>query len=301
MIKNKKVLVTGASGFIGANLVRRLIQDGAEVFVLVRKNSNLWRLNDILKKIHTHVGDLTDFKNIKKIISDVKPDGIFHLGATTIMSGVISEPDKVAAVNVLGTKNLLVAFEGIDYDFFMNTSTFTEDEKDDYAKSKKMASEFCVNYAKQNKKPIVTLRLFTPYGPFIQKGRLIFNVLTKAMRNEDIEMTSPEIARDFIYVDDLVDLYISAALHAKANIGEVFNAGSGVEITLKEVIDSAIKITGSKSTVKWGARPVVSYDSNAVNAGISQTISRLGWSPKTSFFEGMKKTYEWLKQNLNSY
>ena len=300
-MREKRILVTGGTGFIGSNLVKRLLKEGAEVFVLARESSNFGRLNEVLGKVRFRISDLSDAAGLKKIVQEVKPDGVFHLGATTIMSGFIAEQKMIKEVNVLGTKNLLEALSGIDYDFFINTSTFTENADDDYAKSKREAAEFCINYAKKNAKPIVTLRLFTPYGPFIQKGRLIFNVLKKAMIGEDIEMTSPGVSRDFIYIDDLVDLYFTAAECAKENIGEAFNAGSGVKTTLKEVVDSAISITNSQSKVHWGTLPVVSYDSFDIQADISKTISCLGWKPKTSFEEGLKKTYEWLKGNLHLY
>ena len=300
MLKNKKILVTGGAGFIGSNLVRRLLNEGAEVFVLVRKSSNLWRLDDVKEKLKLCVADLADELSLKNLIQEIKPQGVFHLGATTIMSGVISEPEMIEKVNVEGTKNLIKALGDIDYDFFINTSTYSENSSDDYAKSKRKATDFCTLYAKENKKPIITLRIFTPYGPYIQKGRLIFQVLTKSMRNENIEMSSPDTMRDFIYIDDLIDLYITLSNRARENAGEAFNAGFGVLTSLKEVANTAITITNSQTKVIWGALPKLSYDFVAV-ADITKNAEKLGWKPKTTFEAGMKQTYSWLKENLHRY
>lgn len=214
----------------------------------------------------------------------------FVLRIYQTMSGVIVEPKKVMSINFGGTKNLVEALGEMNYRFFVNTGTFAETySADDYSKSKKEATEFCQNYAQKNTKPIVTLQLFTPYGPFIQKGRLIFNVLVNAMSGNDIKMTSPDIVRNFIYVDDLVDLYFAVAEKAKESIGEIFSAASETSITLKEVVDTALKITSSKCKVIWGALPTVSYDTVKIDSDIQKTIICLNWKPKTTFEEGLKK------------
>ncbi|MEK7503322.1 MAG: NAD(P)-dependent oxidoreductase [Patescibacteria group bacterium] len=301
MLKNKKILVTGGTGFIGSNLIRRLIEEGALVYALTRETSNFWRLNDVLEKVRFNVSDLSDFDGITKLIEDIRPDGIFHLGATTIMQGIIAESGKAEEVNFKGTKNLVESMSP-NCEFFINTGTFSDiSGTDDYAKSKLHAAEFASDFGKKNGKPVVTLRLFSPYGPYIQKGRLIFNVLIKAMAGEDIEMASPEIIRDFIYVDDLVDLYISVAKNAKENPGGIFDAGSGVATTLQEVADNALKITGSKSKIIWGSLQKLSYDSGKMRSDVEKTTSRLGWHPKTNLFLGMQKTFKWLKEKLSLY
>ncbi len=302
MFKNKRILVTGGTGFIGSNLVRRLISEGANVFILAREKSNFSRINDVLEGVRIRISDLSDASRLKKIVQEIKPDGIFHLGAITIMSGVMVEPEKVMQINFSGTKNLVEALSQTNYDFFINTGSFSEIEsQDDYSKSKLLSTEFSSDYAKKHGKSIVTLRLFTPYGPFIQKGRLIYNVLTNAMKGEDIKMTSPNIARDFIFVDDIVDLYFESARMAGGNKGEIFNAGTGVKTTLKEVADIALKITGSKSRVLWGVLPAVSYDSDKIQADMTRTFSKLGWKPKIDFETGLKKTYKWLRENISFY
>lgn len=307
MFKNKKIFVTGGTGFIGSNLIRRLVREGAEVYALVRETSNFWRLNDILEKVKFKVADLSDFGAVIKIVQDINPDGIFHLGATVIMQGIISEPNRVKKVNFDGTKNLVEALHDIDYDFFINTGTFTENYSDDeYSKSKKETTLFCKNYGINFKKPVITLQVFAPYGPYIQKGRLIFHVLVSAMGSDDIKMNSlPSVERDFIYVDDLVDLYLAAGEHAKENVGEVFDAGSGVKTTLEEMVRKALEIVSfdkkSERKVTWGVLPELSYDSESWCADTKKTFLHLGRSAKTDLKSGLQKTFEWLKNNPHLY
>lgn len=299
MFKDKKVLVTGGTGFIGSNLVRRLLQDGADVYVLARESSNFWRLDEVLEKIKFSISDLTDFTAIKKILSAIQPDGVFHLGASMMVRGVIAEPEKVIKVNVDGVKNIL---ESVSDDcFFVNTGTFSDGESDDFAKSKLMGTNFCADFGKNNHKPVVTLRIFTPYGPYIQNGRFVSTIMIDMIKGADIKTGSPTVTRDFIYVDDLVDLYFAAAKKAEENCGEIFDAGSGVSTTLKEVVEEALKITESKSQILWGNVAKLPYDSENIRADIQKNLSRLGWSPKTSLQEGLKKTYDWLKENLDKY
>lgn len=297
-----KILITGGTGFVGSNLARKLVRDGEKVVIIARSPDNSWRIQDIISNLEIRFSDLADFKKIRQIVQKEKPKGIFHLGASVIASGIMAEPDKVLKVNFLGTKNLIEALGDIDYEFFINTSTFTDQEStDDYAKSKLHAAQFCAEFAQKNSKPIVTLRLFTVYGPFIPKGRLIFNVLSNAIRGDDIKMTSPSVTRDFVFVDDIADLYLKAAKKADENKGGIFNAGSGVKTDFKEVVETALKIADSKSKVVWGVSPSASYDSDKWQADIKETTAKLDWKPKTTFFSGMQKTHEWLKENLYLY
>ena len=321
--ENKRILVTGGAGFVGAHLVRRLTERGYEVHLLMRPSTNTRRLRygDIQYRVKYQYGDLTDEKSIRDLIQKVQPQGIFHLGASTIMSGVAASPEEVMRVNFSGTVNLLNACQNIPYDFFINTGSFSEygsyavpikesfncvlpdpeDKSYAYAKSKLMTTMECQRQSLHNEKPIVTFRLFTPYGPYIQKGRLMYNVLANALYHADIKMTSPEIVRDFIYVDDIVDLYLEGATRAVEYRGEIFNVASGVKTSLDEVVQRALAATKSKSRVIWNALPSVSYDSDMIQADMTKTFSSFRWRPRYSFEAGLQKTAKWFKENLNFY
>ena len=319
MIKGKRILVTGGTGFIGTNLVRKLMDYGADVYILT---SSLTRRQNDFEKVSGKTtpllvrGNLKVDGNINDLIRQVRPDGVFHLATSTIMSGVAAPYKELVETNVLGTHNLIDALADIDYKFFINVGSFTEygfqkgpiketdrcEPTDDYSATKLASTLYAQRVARTHGKPIVTFRVFTPFGPFIQKGRLVYNVLLNAMKGTPIRMTSPYVTRDFVYVDDLVDLFIEGAERAYAYRGEIFNAASGVKTTLQEVIQEALVVTESKSPVEWGVLPNVSYDSDIWQADMSKTFGSFKfWRPQTTFSSGMARTHSWLRENLHRY
>lgn len=308
----QKILITGAAGFIGSHLVRRLVKDGHEVHVILREKSNTHRINDLLPQLNIHRGDLADNEFLRKLTEKIKPRGVFHLAAATIMSGVMASSEEVIRTNIAGSVNLIDALNGVDYDYFINTGSFSEYGFKDrpikesdicepielYSITKLAQTLYSQTSARIKDKPILTFRLFTPYGPAVQKGRLIYNVIYNALRNQEISLTRPSVARDFIYVDDLIELYLEAADRAKKLKGEIFNAGSGVKTSLKELAGKAIKISGSKSGINWGAFPPVYYDSDKWQADMTKTFSKFNWRPKYDLDAGLAKTTDWLKTIL---
>lgn len=311
---NRSILVTGAAGFIGSHLVRYLLNKGKRISILVKPSTDLWRLKGIIKEVWCVFADLTDFDNLKKQIKEVSPSGVFHLAASNIASGVISSNEDVIRINILGTVNLIQALEDVEYEFFINTGTFLEygtkdgavNESDPcsppelYSITKLAASLYCQSIARSAGKPIVTLRVFTPYGPMLQIGRLVYELINRALKNEDIQLTNPNVTRDFIYVEDLVGLYLEAAERAAVYRGNIFNAGTGRAVSLGYLSDYVLKLLNSKSTIKWGAFRNVSYDADIWQADMTKTYSRFIWRPTYSFEEGIKRTVEWLKNNVNS-
>jgi len=120
------VLITGASGFVGSHVVRKLVSDGARVHALVRKTSNLWRIQDILHDITLEYADLADSESIAQAITKVKPKGIFHLGVSNVVSGLGAKNETIIQTNALGTVALLDAASAASFDFFVMTGSFLE-------------------------------------------------------------------------------------------------------------------------------------------------------------------------------
>lgn len=310
-VSNKKIFVTGGAGFIGSHLAKRLIREDYDVHVLIRPSSDLYRIKDILPAIKCHKGDLSDFRGLRNIIEGIKPSGVFHLAVSPIMSGAMAPAEEVIKSNFLGTVNLINVLERLDYDFFINTGSFLEYGLKDkplkesdlcqplelYSVTKLAGTLYAQLVAKTKNKPIITFRLFTPYGPYIQKGRFIYEVIVNALENKEIKLTQPNNVRDFIFVDDIVDLYLEAAEKAQKYKGEIFNAGNGQQKELKYVVDNVLEITGSKSKVSYGALSKVVYDSNMWQADMNKTFSKFLWRPKYDIKAGLKKTIEWFKEN----
>jgi len=293
-----RALITGGAGFIGSNLVRRLLVEDFLVGVLVRPDSDLWRIRDVLPKIKILYADIADKNSVAKIISEFRPEGIFHLAASNIMHGRIASEEEVIKTNVLGVLNLAETASKISgLKFFINTGTFLEDyAKEIYSATKLLATRYISAVALSKNLPALTIRIFTPYGPYIQKGRLVEAIISKALKNEPIVLTSPKVTRDFIFVQDLVEFYLEAAKTAEAHKGRVFNAGSGKAISLKELSELVLRLTDSKSTVEWGKFKTVGYDNERWEADIRETRAAFSWRPRHSLEEGIKKTIERMRE-----
>ncbi len=308
----KNILVTGGAGFIGSHLVRRLAAEGDKIFVLIRESTGTERLEDIKSKIELVRCDLSDCGELQKIVNKIAPEGIFHLATSPIKSGVSAEDEVLVRTNILGAANLLKSISHLDYKYCVMAGSFLEYGAKDhpvregescapsetYGITKLAATLFGQAEARNHHKPIVTLRIFTPYGPQIQKGRLVHEAIFKALHNEEIYLTSKSVTRDFIFVSDLVDLFMEASEKAGKYAGEIFNAGSGATVTLEKFAETALQITESKSTLSWGGKKSTSYDSSLWVADMAKTFSCFKWRPKHTLEDGLQKTVEWFKGEI---
>lgn len=309
MSSDRRILITGGAGFIGSHLARTLVRDGYEVHLFLRERSDTRRIQDILPSLHIHTVDLTREKDVQEVVEKVRPSGIFHLAVSTIASGVTASADELVQTNIAGTVHLVRALQKFDYDYLITAGSFLEygikqkaakesdicEPPELYSVTKLAATLFCQAMAREHKKPIVSFRLFTPYGPDIQEERLISKIILNALHGEDIKLTRPEIARDYVYVDDIVACFLEAARRAQEFSGEVFNVGSGTPTSIAELVQHIVQKTKSKSMVKWHAFPTVSYDSDLWCADMSKTFSHLLWRPRVPLKQGLDKTIAWAR------
>jgi nucleoside-diphosphate-sugar epimerase len=310
-----KVLVTGGMGFVGANLVRRLLQDGREVHCLVRKPEISWRLKDIAENLRFHVADLQDAANVRRIVRIVRPSHIFHLATAGVYRGKTAPDNELFGTNILGLINLLAAVKDIPYESFINTGSSSEYGTVDvpmredmrmspctaYGISKFAATQYASFHAVQYNKPVVTLRLFSPYGPFDFEGRFIAHAIVTMLRNEAVHFGNPASVRDFVYIDDVVDAYMYT-MKKVAIAGTVYNIGSGEEVAIKSIAEEIQRACGSQNTVTWGNPGVLRPgESLRWQADITKAKEELGWVPKTSLIAGLEKTIQWFRMNLPRY
>jgi nucleoside-diphosphate-sugar epimerase len=312
--KKSKVFITGAGGFIGANIVRLLLKKNFDIHILKKQKQLSWRLQDIDQSLTIHPGDITHFSSLKAILHSIKPDYIIHLAAY----GAYHYQDdlqKIVKVNIQGTKNLLEASKGIPYQCFINTGSSSEygyknkpmkesdlcDPVSYYAATKLAQTHLCKVFAKLNNKPILTFRLFSVYGPYEEPRRFIPTIINAVISDKPIQLTPGKQRRDFIYVDDVANAYIRAFTNDKIYNGEIFNIGTGNEFTNDEIVTKLFSVTGKKTTVEKGAYPKRSWDTSHWVANISKTTKALAWKPENSLENGIKKTYNWLEENISYY
>ncbi|MGQ0553291.1 MAG: NAD-dependent epimerase/dehydratase family protein [Planctomycetota bacterium] len=308
MPETRRVLVTGASGFIGGGLVRRLLGRGDSVHVLLRPEARLWRLDSIRERLVVHDGNLTDRAAVSAALRAARPDVVVHLAAYGAYESQ-SDAAAILTTNVVGTWNLLAACQEHGVKLVVNAGSSSEygwrdepmresdrlEPNSLYAVAKAAQTHLCALLSRQHALPVVTFRLFSVYGPWEEPTRLFPTILRRARAGLPLEMVAPETAHDFIYLDDVLDALCGFERLAACR-GEVFNLGSGRETTLREVVEVVLRVTGSRSEVHWGAMPARHWDARRWQADVSMTQSTLNWSAAHSLEQGVRKVAAWMEE-----
>lgn len=313
-MKNK-FLITGATGFVGSCIVRALIERDESVSVIVRDKNLNWRLRDIAHKLDVNECDLQD-PSLGKIIDKIKPSIVFHLAAYGALPTQQNNTDQLIDTNIKGLINFVHAFKNHNLKLFVNTGSSSEygikdspmKESDslkpinDYGVTKAAATLFCQKIAITEAMPIITLRLFSPFGYFDDKNRLISYVIMSALKNQPIYLSSPKNVRDFIFIDDVINAYLKT-VDTKMKSGEIINIGSGSQQSIDKVVKKIIMFTGSKSALQWNKmqKQTRQIEPNMWQADIIKAKKMLNWEPENNISEGLKKTITWFEKNIQYY
>lgn len=307
-VTTRDVLVTGGTGFVGANLVRRLVADGHNVHLFTRTGRDQWRLSDLQSEIQNHSVDLWDAATVGTLVERIRPAWVFHLAT---YGAYPEQKDFTEAVrtNVEGTLNLVRACISTGVETFVNTGSSSEygfkssaPSEDDgvdpisyYAATKASATIICRQLARMHAVRIVTLRLYSVYGPFEEPGRFIPALVLAGLRGSLPPLASPRIARDFVHVDDVVQGFLLAAASPALQPGDVYNVGSGVQITLARAVAVARKLFGIADKPTWGSMANRPWDTSVWIADSTRIREHLGWKPKHNFTSGLKLTRDWFQ------
>jgi NAD dependent epimerase/dehydratase len=317
----KRVLITGAGGFIGSHLTERLVKEGARVRAFVRYNSRgdvgmLGHLpKDILNGLEIVAGDLRELPSIHMIVKGA--DIVFHLGALVSIPYSYLHPFEVAETNLLGTLNVLQACrqEGVNRLVHVSTSEVygtaqrvpIDEEhilqaQSPYSATKIGADKLAESYYSSFDLPVVVVRPFNTYGPRQSARAVIPAIITQALTLNIIRLGRLDTSRDFTFVGDTVDGLIKAAL-AKEVEGMVFNLGTGIEIRIGDLARQIMRTIGrpgkiitDPARVRPGKSEVLRLLSNN-----SQAQQYLNWEPSVSFEQGLKQTIEWIQAHLDMY
>lgn len=313
-LSGARVLVTGAGGFIGSHLTRRLVADGANVHAMVRQVSTLLpvRLADLRGRVTFVEADVRDQSAVRRIAADVRPQHVFHLAAYTHVAKSWSRVDECIQTNVQGTANLLHAIEPVGYERFVNMGTseiygdvpvpFREDGPvqpiSPYSVSKHAAEEYCAAVVQASGAPIVMLRPFNAYGPYQSPDRVISEIVARARRGEDLDMTSGRQTREFNYVEDLVDGIVRAST-APGVDGEIINLGSGEEISIRDLTREVLELMGDPISPRHGALPDRPTEIWRMVSDSTKARTLLGWAPRTPLRVGLERTIAWCTSELS--
>lgn len=305
-----KILVTGATGFVGACLTRALLTAGNEVNIFTREKSNTWRLNDVLGNVNNYKVDLRDQNSVESAIATIKPKIIYHCA---VYGGFSFQRDTKAIIesNLLGTINLLNACVKTDFDYFINTGSSSEygikkhpmkeidilEPIGDYAVTKAAATLYCQSEALQKKLPIVNLRLFSPYGPWDDPNRFIPYVIKSLLIGEKPQLANPLSVRDYVYIDDVIDLYLNI-IKTKIACGSIYNLGTGIQHSIGEVVSKISENMEIDVEPEWGKFQTNKLEPQNWSADIDKTRSELNWNPIFTLDNGIHKTISWFKENI---
>ncbi|MFN8563874.1 MAG: NAD-dependent epimerase/dehydratase family protein, partial [Anaerolineae bacterium] len=217
----KRVLITGATGFVGANLARRLLSEGHEIHALVRPAFRSWRIDAIRDDLRLHTLDLADAEAVQQVVAQIRPEWVFHLAVHGAYSDQTSIPDMIST-NIVSTVNLVEACLQSGFEAFINTGSSSEygfkdhppaenewlEPNSVYAVTKASATLYCRMVAQTRRVNVTTLRLYSVYGAYEEPTRLIPTLVAHGLRGRLPPLVNPEIARDFVYADDVNDAYL---------------------------------------------------------------------------------------------
>jgi nucleoside-diphosphate-sugar epimerase len=313
-LESARVLVTGATGFIGSHLVRRLVSLGAETHALTSTVSAVYpvRLVDLRDQVTVHGGNLTDRSAMDALVAEVRPTHVLHLGAYTHVGKSWHRVDECIQANVQGTVNLLQALDGTGYRRFVYTGTseiygdigvpFREDAQvhpiSPYSVSKYAGERYCRMFNQGHGWPIVMLRPFNAYGPAQTVDRVIPEIIVRALRGQPLAMTQGRQTREFNFVEDLVDGFILAATVPGVE-GELFNLGCGEEVSMRDLATSILDLLGNPVEPDFGALPDRPTEIWRMFCDNTRAREILGWKPRHSLTEGLERTIAWYRGQLD--
>jgi len=317
-------IVTGAAGFIGSHLSRARRSEGANVIGIDNcdpfydksiKQSNIDATTDMTSgSFVLHEIDIRDSNEITRIVSETKPDAIFHLAALAGVRPSIAEPARYTSVNVDGTMALLEAARSAACENLIVASSssvygnnkkvpFAEDDPIEapispYAATKRAAELLCGVHAHLFGLRIASLRFFTVYGPG-QRPDLAINLFMRKMAaGESITMFGDgSSSRDYTFIDDI----IAGVLAARNRIcsmpkgtHRIWNLGGSSPITLSELIDAIASVTGCTPNIE--RKPMQPGDVNQTWADVTRSREELGYEPQTPIMDGLKQQWQWMEQ-----
>jgi NAD dependent epimerase/dehydratase len=315
----RRVLVTGAGGFIGSHLTERLVELGATVRGLVEYNAlDSWGWLDespLAAEVEVVLGDVRDSDSVRAAVD--QSEVVFHLAALIAIPYSYEAPYSYVQTNVVGALNVLRAAGEAGVELVVHTSTSEVygtaryvpiDEEhplqgqSPYSASKIAADKLAESFHLSFGLPVATLRPFNNYGPRQSARAVIPTIVTQLLRGEPVTLGNLTPTRDFTFVADTVEAFVRVADCPDA-VGRVVNAGSGCEISIGDLVRKIEQVLGRNAPVEQERErmrpPASEVERLCADATIAKTL--LGWEPTVSLDNGIARTAEWLEQNLERY
>jgi NAD dependent epimerase/dehydratase len=318
----RRVLVTGAGGFIGGHLVERLLAEGAGVRALVRYNSRNehgtldWFAPDAMREVDVVLGDLRDAESVAAAVDGVEV--VFHLGAQIAIPYSYVNPRDFFETNVLGTLNVAQAALASGVERVIHTSTsevygtaqevpITEDHpiapQSPYAASKVGADKLMESFHRSFGLPVTVLRPFNTYGPHQSARAIIPTIVSQALNGGSLRLGSLEPRRDMTYVADTAAGFLAAAVASPAAVGQTVQLGTQQDVSVGEIVKVVGELIGRDLPVELDPRRVRPEESEVMRllASPARASELIGWSPSVDLREGLGRTIEWVERSRSRF
>ena len=317
--KGRRVLITGAGGFIGSHLAERIVQLGAKTRCFLRYNSqgSFGWLQDSqsLSELEIIHGDIRDFESVLRAAKDV--DVIFHLAALIGIPYSYHSPRSYVQTNIDGTLNLLEATRQHETERLVCTSTsevygsaqyipIDEDHplrgQSPYAATKIAADKLAESYQLSFGARVSIARPFNTYGPRQSSRAVIPTIITQALMQSTVKLGNLNTIRDFCYVSDTVEGFLAIA-ESPLTIGKTLNIGTGAETSIGKLAELILDLTGTKPDVnveEQRIRPATSEVDRLCASSLLLT-DLTGWKPQVLLQDGLKQTIAWITEHLETF
>jgi len=304
------MLVIGASGFIGANLLRRCLAVRGDVIGTILHHP-AWRLEGI-SATNLAPLDLTDPAGVSSFLDRVAPQTVFDCSAYGAYS-FQNDAERIHLTNYMGPVRLLGELERRGLSAYVHAGSSSEyglnaagpDEacprvpNSHYAVSKSAASELITFLGRVKGLPVVNLRLYSVYGPYEDSARLIPTLAIRALVHELPPLVSPDTARDFVHVDDVVCAFVAAADRMSLQLaGDSFNIGTGRRLTIREIAQIARRLFAIRDEPIFTTMPPPPWDLEDWYANPARAERLLGWKAEIDFEEGLARSAEWWRHQI---
>jgi CDP-glucose 4,6-dehydratase len=315
---NRTAFVTGATGFVGAHIAKKLVEAGARVVCLQRDGvrANSLDLFDLRRRVTVINGSVEDFVLIERTINEYEVEAVFHLAAQAIVGAANRSPISTFETNIRGTyalleacrlspmvKRIVVASSDKAYGAHQNLP-YTEDYPlhglYPYDASKACTDILARSYAHSFKTPVVVSRFANIYGPGdMNLSRVIPGTIVSVLRDQSPVIRSDGTPiREFIYVDDVANGYLLLAEKIDEVIGEAFNFGAGEQITMLDLVERIIELSGKDLKPNVLLQRKIEREIDAQYLSSEKIEKRLGWGANVELDEGLRLTMEWYREHL---
>jgi nucleoside-diphosphate-sugar epimerase len=299
-----RVFVTGASGFIGSHVTRALIREGHSVLALISRDNPMWRLQDVRGKFEILQGRLDATDILHEGINNFHPDACIHLAWYAEPGKYLHSEKNIASL--FDSISLFKILESSECQKIVMAGTCAEYDSDYgyltektptnpatlYAAAKLSCYLLCQQMAKSSDIDFAWGRIFFPYGPQENEGRLIPDSISSLLKKKRFHASSGNQLRDFIFIEDVANAFCQLLREDAAGI---FNISSGIPLTVRFLLESIENLIGNRDLISYGSEQQRSWNPPFI-CGANGKLKSLGWQPQYSLIQGLSRTIEYWKE-----